>query len=326
MTELFSTMPHSIKRGRHRVSPGGTLPKAVLDGSAGLCKKLQRLCASDLTALLLADQLHHCLAQPGILRATRMHALADAEAFLSALMDLHILVRGRAASRGAAVSKAGTANERVAPLRPIIEVHQAIDTMGPNVVIICKEAGLSTPEAVLASHRWVRRVALYMSGYAGHVFGKPRQRHLKAISHDAERLLDALPRLRKWAQADAQARRDRALLARAQTITATPEALLPRLLSNATRLLREIALSPPGGAEVPDPVRYAAEGVWAIWIQHHSKAPTLSRNSGGFLVFGETLLGLSVKALGQCPEWIKPTTFETALRGVLKDSTSTIIH
>lgn len=322
MIKQTSTKTPWSKADRRPVGRGTTLPNAMLQGPERLRQRLQRLDELDRAALLMTARPSELAAQAGILGATRWHGLLDAEAMRSALIDLHLLLRGQRPPQGA-VSGGGERQERT---RPIVEVLHAIDEMAPNVAKICKEAGLQTPEAVLASQRWVRRAAQLMSGFAGHIVGKERQRLLTTILGDAERLLAALPRFGKWAQARAQERRDRAFLARAQAITATLATLLPRLLSNAPRLLSEMNLVLSEGAEVPNPVPHVAEGALAIWIRHHPKAPNLSLKREGFLAFGHDLLALPVKALGDCKrKWVRDSTLWTALRDQVKKSKLTVL-
>ena len=219
--------------------------------------------------------------------ATRLHALQDAGRMLDEVE--------------AFLDRAGAS-----PARPLVAPDAASAGIAPaqlaaRIGELCAQAGFSGARVQKLAADWVGRVAAYMRGFDGHLIGKARQRSLTTTRTSARRLSTALHKAPHFEVAGALV------------------ALLDRLQANADQLLHEIAMRPPGRTEVPDPVAYGAEGVLAIWLRHHERAPTLSRNRSGFLAFGTGLLELAAaQAVPGGLDWIARTTLETALRGQLE--------
>jgi len=284
--------------------------KTVLREANELHRELLLLDAADLAAIFAAAAPAATAGRPAMPGGTRLHALGEAETFLSSLVAVSAWGQdGQARDRRKTSGPTSPISSFAA--RPAIKVHEAVDGMRDKSAAICAAAGLGTPEAQAASHSWVRRVALYLTGVAGHVFGKARRRRLSKIGTTAARLSQAITRLISGpapAQGAASATIPTAILCALGP-------LLGRLRANAADMVAASPGRAPGRAEVPDPIRFGAEGVLAIWLRHHPSPPTLSRNRGRFLVFGQELLNLCAEAQGTArPGWLHSTTFVTALR------------
>ncbi len=262
---------------------------SAIKAARALLNKLQGMDASLLAAMMRlpgTPKLAECpevVPALGAARPTRLHALQDAACLLDdleAFLDLAVGVPLQALA---------------APKAASIETGRA--QLATRIDQLCTEAGFLDARVCKLATGWVERVAQYMRGYDGHLTGKAWQRSLTTTRTSVRRLSTALHKAPHLEVAPALA------------------ASLERLQANTDRLLREIAMRPPGRAEVPDPVAYGAEGVLAIWLRHHERAPTLSRNRSGFVVFGMGLLQLAAAQVAPGgPDWIAPTTFERALR------------
>lgn len=266
---------------------------SAIKAARALLNKLQGMDASLLAAVMRLPgtptmaECSEMVPAFGAAKPTRLHALQDAARLQDELETFLQL------------AVAASAQELAAPKAASIETGRA--QLAARVDKLCTEAGFLDAGVFKLATDWVERVARYMRGYDGHLTGKAWQRSLTTTRTSVRRLSTALAKAPHLEVAPALA------------------ALLERLQANTDQRLREIAMRPPGRAEVPDPVAYGAEGVLAIWLRHHERAPTLGRNRSGFLVFGTGLLQLAAAQVAPGgPDWIAPTTFERALRAQLE--------
>lgn len=282
--------------------------------AAELSIQLRRLDGADRPDLFFPIDFAHDPEVPVAGRYTRLHGLGDADALLAALAELERL-RRRQPSESEAAPQASKTFEVTPPVPSEAEVHNAAFAQRPRIVMMCTKAGMGSDKAISACHGVLRAVAPKFHALGCRRFGKERQREFASIVATAKDLLATVPLLRRWALTDARARRSALIRRKVECLLATLENALPRVIHNATRQRDEVELGMPGGAPVPDPVTFGAECMLSIWHHHHPDTPTLSRNNGGFLMFGKDLLDLALEVQGAGrPARIGRTTLETALR------------
>jgi len=268
----------------------------------------------DQILLLHNDPLRSFTGDPDALGFTAAHAVTDLIRLYDCLRDAQDQARQLL---GIAPTGPIKPARPASTLRPAADVQRGIREMGPEVILLCRGADPDFESAADSTLQALVRIGGYINGYTAQVRGKERSRNLQRLRRIARSLQLCLDHLAASGTilGAAEFNPDNAFCR-----PASLQGLLERLITNITTIQTASPLGPQGRPQTPDPIRFGAECMLAIWVEYHRAPPSFSRNRGGFLCWAEACLTLAVNAQGERPYWIKPTTIANALIGEVERS------